>query len=105
MLYETLEVSTRASAPVIRAAYRCLVQHHHPDKHSNSEVACQRLALINYAYSILSDPIKRQKYDASLGLNSAFSERRGQDPAKNINHKKTSMDKTAQRPFAFRPLI
>lgn len=36
--YETLEVSANASAFVIWAAYRCLAQHHHPDKHSGSEL-------------------------------------------------------------------
>ncbi|MBK9574589.1 MAG: J domain-containing protein [Rhodoferax sp.] len=45
--YETLEVSPRASDFVIRAAYRCLVQHHHPDKNPRAEGAGQRLVLIN----------------------------------------------------------
>ena len=30
--YDTLEVRPRASAPVIKAAFRCLVQLNHPTK-------------------------------------------------------------------------
>jgi DnaJ-class molecular chaperone len=62
-LYETLEVSPQASPSVIRAAYRCLAQHHHPDKHPNSDDAGQRLAQINFAYSVLADPVKRRRQD------------------------------------------
>ena len=62
-LYEVLEVSPRARAQVIKAAYRCLVQHCHPDKHQGTEHANDRLAQINRAYAILSDPVARLDYD------------------------------------------
>jgi DnaJ-class molecular chaperone len=62
-LYETLEVSPQASPSVIRPAYRCLAQHHHPEKHLNSGDAGQRLAMINFAYSVLADPVKRRRQD------------------------------------------
>ncbi len=67
-LYETLEVSPQASPSVIRAAYRCLAQHHHPDKHLNSGDAGQRLAQINFAYSVLAETGKHR------GLRGDFSE-------------------------------
>ena len=37
-LYELLEVSPNASAAVIKAAYRCLVQQHHPDKKAGDRI-------------------------------------------------------------------
>ena len=44
-LYELLEVSPNASAAVIKAAYRCLVQQHHPDKNSGDRASETRLSL------------------------------------------------------------
>ena len=78
-LYETLEVSPQASPSVIRAAYRCLAQQHHPDKHLNSDAAGQRLAQINFTYSVLADPLQRRGYDIRERIDAAFVERRGQD--------------------------
>ena len=102
-LYETLEVSPRASIFVIRAAYRCLAQHDHPDKNPDSEDAGQWMANINRAYAVLSDIEKRQEYDVSQGITQDFCERRGVgsiSPAQRKSHDKGS---PTVRPFAFRP--
>ena len=64
-LYAILEVSPTASPEVIRAAYRVLIEKHHPDKnpeprrHFAEEISRE----LNHAYSILSDPQKRRTYD------------------------------------------
>ena len=50
---------------MIRAAYRALMRRYHPDADPSSEAA-QRAQAINAAYSILSDPEKRARYDGSL---------------------------------------
>lgn len=99
-LYETLEVSSRACPEVIQAAYHCLLQFNHPD----SETAVARLAQINLAYSVLSDPQKRQRYDATISLKDAPPERRGSGvPAP--GSAQTGEDPPQEsRPFAFRPL-
>ena len=104
-LYETLEVSPQASPSVIRAAYRCLAQQHHPDKHLNSDAAGQRLAMINFAYSVLADPAKRRGYDIREGIDAAFVERRGQGVRLRSHHAQGAVGGVISRPFAFRPLI
>lgn len=66
-LYEILGVSPQAEDIVIRAAYRALAQRYHPDKSSDSkEAAAVRMRAIQEAYEVLSDPVRRAAYDASL---------------------------------------
>ena len=105
-LYEVLEVSPHASALIIRAAYRCLTQLTHPDKRAGTDEASDRQAQINYAYSVLSDPDKRQRYNQALELLENPVDRRGsgvaaQDSA-SPDHK--ADEPRGARPFAFRPL-
>jgi DnaJ-class molecular chaperone len=103
-LYETLEVSPLASDSVIRAAYRCLAQRHHPDKNRHSEDAGQRLAGINCAYAVLSDPVKRLDYDLRLGIPQGFVERRGHTAMPSAPRVPRTAGSAEFRPFAFRPL-
>ena len=64
--YETLEVSPKASAEVIRAAYKSLMQRVHPDKSPADAAMAERAAQIVQAYELLSDPIRRAEYDLEL---------------------------------------
>lgn len=61
-LYETLEVSSNASADEIKKAYRKLARKYHPDINKTPE-AEEKFKEINSAYEILSDEEKRKKYD------------------------------------------
>jgi curved DNA-binding protein CbpA len=54
-LYEELEVSPRASDEVIRAAFGRLVRVHSNDR--------GRVARLNAAFDVLSNPTKRHEYD------------------------------------------
>jgi len=64
--YATLGLDRRCSDAQIRSAYRLLAKQHHPDvNHSSSEALAQTQAL-NAAYEMLSDPARRQAYDAEL---------------------------------------
>lgn len=102
--YEMLEVSPNASNIVIRAAYRCLAQHEHPDKNPDSDDAGQRMLNINRAYAVLTDTEKRKEYDRSQGIPNDWYERRGHSfihPATRKSHDKVP---PTARPFAFRPL-
>lgn len=104
-LYEILEVSPHASAQVIRAAYRCLAQSNHPDKNCGSAAASARQAQINLAYDVLSDHLKRQRYDQRLGAQQPFElERRGAEWAPRTHGKLAADAPPVSRAFAFRPL-
>lgn len=61
-LYDTLGVSSDASADDIKKAYRRLARKYHPDvnKEKGSE---EKFKEVNAAYEILKDSEKRKKYD------------------------------------------
>jgi type II secretory pathway pseudopilin PulG len=62
--YDDLQIQETASQEVIKGAYRYLSQKWHPDRNlNNMEEADRMLKIINNAYAILSDPIKRKEYD------------------------------------------
>ncbi len=104
-LYEILEVSPNASVYVIRAAYRSLAQHDHPDKNSDSAAAGQNMKDINQAYAVLSDLEKRKEYDLNERISKASFERRGLGSVLHAQVKSSGKEPPCDRPFAFRPLV
>lgn len=60
--YETLGVDKSATAQMIKTAYRALAAMHHPDREQGD---AERMSAINKAYEVLSDPKKREHYDAT----------------------------------------
>lgn len=62
--YDNLQIARTASDAVVRSAYRVLSQQHHPDKNLNDRAnAERRMKIINEAYAVLSDPVKRREHD------------------------------------------
>lgn len=61
--YDNLKVSRDAPDFIIRAAYKSLSQKHHPDKNPGNEQAAKVMAIINEAYNVLSDPVRREAHD------------------------------------------
>ena len=61
--YEILGVPRDASPDDIKKRYRELVMKYHPDLHKNDPEAAKRMAEINEAYEVLSNPEKRAQYD------------------------------------------
>jgi curved DNA-binding protein CbpA len=66
--YAILGVLPTAEDIVIRAAYRALAQRYHPDRYEgSSEEAHEKMAEINEAYGVLSNPESRKEYDNLRG--------------------------------------
>lgn len=63
--YALLGVSPTAEERAIRAAWRALVFATHPDRNPGDPVAAARCAQANEAWSVLSDPMERARYDAT----------------------------------------
>jgi DnaJ-class molecular chaperone len=103
--YSTLEVSPTASHRVIQAAYRCLVQLHHPDKHAGCLIASEKSARINKAYSVLSDVVQRSAYDGEMGGGRQAQDRRSPRAKGAGADGALSSSPGACRPYGFRPLV
>ena len=73
--YKTLGVAKTASADDIKKSYRKLARKHHPDV-SKATDATERMAELNEANDVLSDPEKRVAYDS---LGSEVNARNGRD--------------------------
>ena len=81
--YQILGVLDDAQDIVIRAAYKALAQRYHPDKWKGDvNEANSRMAQINEAYGVLSDPIKRKKYDETRECHRFGSDSEAEDIAR-----------------------
>lgn len=65
-LYDILGVRPKADAEEVRNAYRTLAREYHPDVNPDPK-AHERMAQINVAFEVLSDPVRRMEYDATIG--------------------------------------
>ena len=61
--YKDLGVGKTATPAEIKKAYRKLANKYHPDKTKGDKTAEEKFKEINEANEVLSDPIKRKKYD------------------------------------------
>lgn len=72
--YDNLKVSRDAPPEVIRAAYKSLSQKYHPDR--NPDPGAEGIMrLLNAAFEVLSDPVKRQQHDEWI----RYQEQEGRD--------------------------
>ncbi len=61
--YEVLGVERGADDAAIKKAYRQLAKKYHPDVNPGDKDAEEKFKEVNEAYSVLSDPQKRSRYD------------------------------------------
>lgn len=66
--YDNLKVAETATRDEIKASYRKLCLLHHPDRNPDNEDAKRIMQIINDAYDVLYDPVKRRSYDQELLL-------------------------------------
>lgn len=64
--YSILEVPPRAGAEEIREAYKRLARRWHPDRNPGDQHAEEQIKLINEAYAVLRDPLRRRLHDVLL---------------------------------------
>ena len=62
-LYEILGVDKSADADTVKRAYRKLAMKYHPDHNQGDAEAEKKFKEVNEAYSVLSDPQKKENYD------------------------------------------
>lgn len=77
--YEVLSLPRNAGDSEIKSAYRKMAIQYHPDKNPGNKAAEERFKEAAEAYSVLSDPNKRARYDqfGHQGMQGGFS---GFDP-------------------------
>ena len=69
--YDVLGIDEKCSQDEIKKAYRKLSFIHHPDKNGNSQESTEKFQKISEAFSVLSDPDERVKYD--INRNNPFA--------------------------------
>lgn len=62
-LYDVLGVASAVSAAELRTVYRRLARELHPDQNPGDKAKEARFKDVAYAYSVLSDPERRKRYD------------------------------------------
>jgi curved DNA-binding protein len=77
--YKVLGVGQAATQDEIKKAYRKLANKYHPDKTKGDRIAEEKFKDVNEANEILSDPVKRKKYD-QFGADWKRYEESGQQP-------------------------
>lgn len=64
--YRILQVQPDAEPDVVRAAYRVLARKVHPDASAPlDEMAERRMTDLNWAYTLVRDPVKRQAWESA----------------------------------------
>lgn len=65
--YHTLGVPMTASGVEIEAAFRAAAKREHPDLRADTAEATLRMQRLNIAREWLTDPVRRERYDATRG--------------------------------------
>ena len=83
--YKVLGISKDANEEAIKKAYRKLARQLHPDLNPNDKEAHKKFQQINEANEVLSDPVKRKKYDLH-GMDWKHAEQFEKQNAGSVSH-------------------
>lgn len=89
--YDNLKVTRNADVAVIKAAYKALAQKYHPDRNPDNPEAERIMKLINKAYEVLSDPVRRAEHDRWIDE----QERRAEQNSRHSSFNHTSQSHAA----------
>ena len=78
--WDVLGLEPGADAVSLKRAFRNQARRWHPDLNGNDPVAEERFKLVNEAYAVLSDPRRRELWEAGSPSGSAAGGRPGDDP-------------------------
>lgn len=92
--YDNLGVLRTADVAVIKAAYKALAQKYHPDRNPDNPNAEHIMKIINTAYQVLIDPVRRAEHDrwideqeAKININQSTQNQNSQSSHQNkSNH-------------------
>jgi len=71
--YEILGLNQTADSTQIRTAYKRLAMQWHPDRNPGNAQAEEMFKAINEAYHVLSDPLKKSRYDSRFNAQTTTS--------------------------------
>lgn len=71
--YQLLEITPESNEDEIRKSYRRLAMLYHPDRNPDKPEAEEKFKEVAEAYGVLTDPVKRQQYDASRKMGADFT--------------------------------
>lgn len=74
--YKTLELPPSATPEQIKKSYRRLALLYHPDKNQDNTFTAAHFRELQEAYSVLSHPQRRKKYDEERWLSGQFNQAR-----------------------------
>ena len=97
--YDILGISTEANEEEIKSAFRKLARRCHPDVTGNTPDSVEKFKSISEAYDVLSDEIKRRRYDALRGILHRVKEEQSSSSAK----KTSKQNQVQQRILALNP--
>jgi DnaJ-class molecular chaperone len=65
--WQVLDLAPGADGALLKQAFREQARRWHPDLNGNDPVAEERFKLVNEAYAVLSDPLRRRNWEAGEG--------------------------------------
>ena len=65
--WQVLDLAPGADGALLKQAFREQARRWHPDLNGNDPVAEERFKLVNEAYAVLSDPLRRRSWEAGEG--------------------------------------